>query len=635
MITDSFVDEVLARVAADQRVRRELPGGGRLYLDRRLPFLCVYRRPVSADGGSEQLVSSQAAYLIASGGRVWQRSTVHLLRSLVSAQIEHFGGFLILELWASPTRAFDVHTHEESGEPLAPSPWFLVKADYRHHPSRAVDTLIRSLRRIRLLRQAASVELQFGSEWGPPQCPPLMPPRELRRMGCHAIGLEVRPVYRDPKEGEVFPKVVRSLRRSLGRAFNQTFFTFARSNTNIRPRHYHTLGRRSFAKAVREADKQLASIETTFDLLLQATPTNAEAAWLEFRRRRFEVSPVFEYRPVSVEPGDLKRRLFQVPIDRIEDATLAHLLWEKQDELDRRITMLGDVGSAKFLAGSLQVYGSLDAALVGLASDILERLPARSSGKEPGRELRADEFAELARKEIAYYQAVDPTFKPEVTVRDDIFSGLLVSRGNLLIGRKTKVPAHRAEALVQHEIGTHLVTYHNGNCQPFRQLALGLAGYIGLQEGLAVLAEYLAGGLGRMRLRLLAARVLAVKSLLEGAGFIDTFRMLTRQFGFAQHAAYTITMRVYRGGGLTKDAGYLQGLVEILAYLGGGGEVEPLLAGRIAADHIPLIEELRLRQILRPPPLRPRYLDFPQYPQSIAHVRSGLTVIDLVKETKK
>ena len=348
MITDSFVDEILARVAADQRVRRELPGGGRLYLDRRLPFLCVYRRPVSADEGSEQLVSSQAAYLIAPGGKDWQRSTANLLRRLALAQTEHFGGFLILELWASPAQAYDVQTHEESGEHLAPSPWFLVKADRKYHAYQAVDTLIRSLRRLRVLKQAASVELQFGPEWAPPQCSALMPPKEMRRIGCHVIGLEVRPVYRDPTEGEVFPEVVRSLRRSLGRAFNQTFFTFARSNTNIRPRHYHTLGRRSFAKVVWEADKQLAAIETSFDLLLQATPTNSEAAWLEFRRRRFEVSPVFQYRPVSVEPGDLKRRLFQVPIDRIEDATLAHLLWEKQDELDRRITMLGDVGSAKF-----------------------------------------------------------------------------------------------------------------------------------------------------------------------------------------------------------------------------------------------------------------------------------------------
>ena len=163
---------------------------------------------------------------------------------------------------------------------------------------------------------------------------------------------------------------------------------------------------------------------------------------------------------------------------------------------------------------------------------------------------------------------------------------------------------------------------------------MGLSGYEGLQEGLAILAEYLVGGLTRPRLRLLAARVLAVKLLLDGAGFVDTFRMLAGH-GFARRVAYTIAMRVYRGGGLTKDADYLEGLVEILAYLKDGGEVEPLLAGKIAADHIPFIEELRLRHILRPPPLRPHYIDSPEYVQRMSRIRSGITVFELVKETRK
>ncbi|NIQ16470.1 MAG: DUF1704 domain-containing protein, partial [Candidatus Dadabacteria bacterium] len=68
----------------------------------------------------------------------------------------------------------------------------------------------------------------------------------------------------------------------------------------------------------------------------------------------------------------------------------------------------------------------------------------------------------------------------------------------------------RVEALLQHEIGTHALTYFNGLSQPFKQLCIGLSGYEELQEGLAVLAEYLVGGLSKPRLRLLAGRVVAV-----------------------------------------------------------------------------------------------------------------------------
>jgi len=164
---------------------------------------------------------------------------------------------------------------------------------------------------------------------------------------------------------------------------------------------------------------------------------------------------------------------------------------------------------------------------------------------------------------------------------------------------------------------------------------VGLAGYDGFQEGLAVLAEYLAGGLNRARLRLLAGRVQAVKSILDGAGFVDTFRLVNLRLGFPKRTAYTITMRVHRAGGLTKDASYLRGLVEILEYLGDGGRLESLFIGKIAADHIPLIEELRLRQIVHAPPLQPRYLQFAQYPENMARIRAGLTVLDLLRGSKK
>ena len=633
MIPDAYIDDILARLAMDKRVRRELPVGGRLYLDRRLPFLCLYRRgPGEIDLAAEQLISTQTAYMIMSGEKVAAREAGRLLHSLVAAQMEQFEGSFILEVWFSPSEENKVPVHEESGEPLHPAPMFRVHTDVRHRPTQTVQTLVRSLRKIRLLKQPAQVEWISGKGVHPPDFRPVFSSKELRTIGCHVVGIEIQPVFRDPTDGELFPGILRSLRRALGKAFNQTFHTFSRMETNLRPYHYHTLGRRSFVKAVWEADRKLAEIGSSFDLLLQATPNNAEAAWLEFRRRQYDVVPKFQYRPVSVDTTELKRRLFQIPIDRIEDATLAHLFLEKQDELDRKITMLGDVGTPKFLPGSMQVYGTVDKKLFELARDIIEQVPARSRRALYGRKLRAEEFGRLAREEIHRYQAVDPTFQPGVEVRDDIYSGLLVSRGVLLIGKKASFPSDRAEALLQHELGTHLLTYHNGSCQPFRQLALGLAGYDVLQEGLAVLAEYLVGGLDGSRLRLLAARVLAVKTLLDGGNFVDTYRALARQMGFAKRTAYTITMRVHRAGGLTKDAVYMQGLVEILSYLKRGGDIEPLFIGKISADHIPLMEELSLRQILRPPPLRPLYLDYIYYTEKIARVRSGIGVLDLTKE---
>jgi uncharacterized protein (TIGR02421 family) len=177
-----------------------------------------------------------------------------------------------------------------------------------------------------------------------------------------------------------------------------------------------------------------------------------------------------------------------------------------------------------------------------------------------------------------------------------------------------------------------LVTYFNGHAQPFRQLYTGLAGYDELQEGLAVLSEWLVGGLSHSRLRQLAARVVAVSRLIDGASFVETFRELDREFGFSQRSAFITTMRIFRGGGLTKDAIYLRGLRAMLGYLGNGGDLDALLVGKIAAEHIPLIRELQLRKILKSPPWKPKYLDHPLAIERLEQVRCGMTVLDLIRE---
>jgi uncharacterized protein (TIGR02421 family) len=161
--------------------------------------------------------------------------------------------------------------------------------------------------------------------------------------------------------------------------------------------------------------------------------------------------------------------------------------------------------------------------------------------------------------------------------------------------------------------------------------ASGLAGYEPLQEGLAVLAEYLVGGLTRSRLRVLAARVVAAKAMTGGADFVQTFRELTGVYGFTHHAAFTITMRIFRGGGLTKDVLYLKGLDYLLAYLREHRDLESLLVGKIALEDVPFIQELRRREIVHPPAIEPHYLGLPAARKRLEQAHR-LTLSDIVRE---
>jgi len=634
-VPEVLIQNVCARLAGNKRVRRQLPAKGRIHIDRQLPFLCVYRRPKTrVDGGTEKLVTGQASYLIASGKTKHRKEVSSLIERVIQTLCPEFGAFLLVELWSSPE---DLSGLQADGRLGPPGFRILVHPRDVERLDNTIERLKRALERVRLstiIKGAARVEVLHRPRVSPPDLVPLVSSSEVRGQGLFVIGIEIDPVFRDPASGNLFPLVLQAMRRTVTRALQQAFFEFTRSCTTHRPRRYQTLGRRAVVKAVFEVDRRLAEVANTFDFLLQVTPVNFKAAWSEFKRRQYERVPTFYYRPLPVDPDLMKRKLYNTPVEKVEDPTLAALFQEKRRELDRQLTMLTERNTPNFFHGSMQLFGTIDGGLLQLAQEILEAYPPRT--RESGRNgyLTANAIAEHARTEIESYQKAYPGFSAKVEVRDDIASGLMVSFDTLLIGRGTQIPAFRREAILSHEIGTHLLTYFNGRAQPFQLLCMGLADYQELQEGLAVLAEYLGGVLSPTRLRILAARLLASESLIQGADFVETFRMLNRTYKFEKSAAFGIAVRLYRGGGLTKDGVYLRGLVSVLQYLKDGGEVEPLYIGKISVDHIPVIEELRLRKVLLPEQVVPRYLKTARGRERLARVRANAGIFELVERRK-
>jgi uncharacterized protein (TIGR02421 family) len=623
---------VLTELAEDKPIRMELPGGGRLHLDRRLPFVCLYRRTAGkVDRGTEQLVTSEPCYLIVPDETAAASRAFQMLRAVVQYLAQHFGSCLLIELWSSPGEEPRQSRATYNGEDNSLRPRFEIVAPAARVPRSTLDALSQSLGRDTLPYGGTRTTIGRFAHTAPPGQRPPIRLRELKQWNCYSLGVVVKPVYRNLANQELYPAVLRSIRHHVHNALQQAYFAFTRQRTALRIAHYHALGSRSVVPAVFEIDRQLAEIARSFDLLLQATPVNAESAWHEFRRSRFEKPPVFYYRPLPVDPVLLKRQLYQIPVERIEDPTLSHLFRQKQDELDRQITLLSDVDTRRFLPESLQIYGGVSDRLLQHAEELLDLVPFHSREEPLRTQLTATEFAKRAQEELGYYQQQCADFIATVAVREDMFAGLMVSGDSLLIGGRFRAPRRRVEALLQHEIGTHLVTRYNGRLQPFQQLEVGLAGYDGLQEGLAVLSEYLVGGLSRTRMRTLAARVVAARRLLDGASFVDTFRLLGDAYQFNKRTAYTIAMRIYRGGGLTKDAIYLRGLLQMLRYLRNGGELELLFVGKLASAHLPLILELRHRQIIKPPTLRPRYLDDTHAQKKLERLRRGVKVLDLLR----
>ncbi len=625
IINDQFIRNVLISLNGNQAVRIKFPEWGRLHIDRRLPFLCIYRRPAQRqDKGTERLLLGQASYILIREEDAESAGFKKLLKSIVANLLNDFGSFLLFELWSGETEEID----EEEMQPAR----FTIKTTKQHVPHVMLEELESALLEIPIENRKHEVQLDYCIHCEPLHMSPLLSCEELSceelvDAGCFRVGLNTTPIYR--RNGELLPYILRQLHHWLTQALRRSLYTFIHQYTKHKPSHFNELGRHSMTRSVWETDKQLAQIKEQFDMLFHVTPVNNYEAWLQFKENGFTKTPVFNYRPRPIDPDLLKRQLYKVPVERIEDPTLAQIFRSQRDEIDRQLTMVNDRNTSNFLYGSLQVYGGVEPWLLELAKKILNGIPQEQTTEE-GRYLSADEFAERAEQLLSGYRQEMPQLQSQIEIRDDI-PGILVSRGNLMIGRHSRFSEDRVEATLAHEVGTHIVTYLNGKAQPFHQFYSGMANYESLQEGIAVLAEYLVGGLKPQRLRGLAARVIAVHSLIKGADFVEVFRTLHLDFGFSSYLAYFITLRVFRGGGFTKDAVYLKGFSQLLDYLGKGGELEILYLGKIAQENIPFVEELRWRKVLKEGALTPHYLKTEQGKRLLKTVRNGMSVLDLIE----
>ncbi|MDH3498839.1 MAG: DUF1704 domain-containing protein [Acidimicrobiia bacterium] len=623
-LDDRLAEFIIERLEADKPIRTLLPPDGRVNIDRQLPFLFVYRPPPGGlDPVMTSIMAGGASYLVTPSPTRTRAWSGRLIKQIAETLSNAFGRFLIIELWPGEDAPVN-----ERNQALIAEPSFKLLFAKGEEGTVTAGKLSATLGRILVLKKRATIETAAGQRPSPPGLPRVLTNTELAALKTSLLGIEIRPIYREPETKVELPLVGRSLARQISRSLQRTVFEFASAETTERSMHYHALGRRTFVAAVKRVDTQLTAIAESFDLLLTVTPANAESAYRTFRRSKFQRTPRFQYRPSTVDPDLVKRQLWNAPIERIEDFVLDQLFREKQRELDLKLTLIAERERHRFLPTSMALYGPIDAELQETATTLLAELPV-TEGSRRERSVTATEFVARAEDEFSRLRSDRAPMGGQVVVRDDVAS-LMVSSGNLIVGSEMSFPARRVEPLIQHEVGTHALTYWNGRAQPFQLLATGLAGHDELQEGLAVFVEYLVGGLTIGRLRTLAARVLAASSVIGGASFIDTFMLLHDTHGFTPRTAFMTTMRVHRGGGLTKDAVYLRGLARVMEYLGKGGRLDTLFVGKIATHHVSVIEELQRRHVLEPPPFRPSYLDEPDAHYRIERIRAGIEIHDLV-----
>ncbi|TQD40647.1 flavohemoglobin expression-modulating QEGLA motif protein [Haloflavibacter putidus] len=607
--SEKSIQKILTTLREENAVNCELPGDGWMHVENNLPYLIIYRQ-IDEETGIKKMINSGGSYLII--GKDKFEGYQEFLKQLSHQRATRFGSYMLFEMYLGK---------KDSRK-------FVIKGPADRITS-TLQLLDEELKKSTNLSEdlKLTADIQDTKHRQAPNTKALMSIDEAKKTGALLVGLEIPPVFKDEEYG-IFPLFFRKFRDFLIPAVQRAVYDFIRVQTKDPVKSYYALGRQSLKQLVFDIDKELSAIGQSFQFLWLVAPVNIQNIKKTFFDSNYQKVVDYHYRLLPIDPSLLKRRLYNLRIDEINDPAMNYIFNEKREELDKQITMLNERGSKNFFYNSIRLFKGVDNELCVQAQDILDKVPPEEvTNKEDMCD--AHYFHDLAHKEFNYFKEQDSNFDCKVHLRDDV-NIMMVSNGELYIPNNYTMSAKEAKALVQHEVGTHVLTYYNGRSQPLQQLSVGLADYEFLQEGMAVMAEYLIGGLTANRLRTLAGRVIAGQALIDGGGFQEIFRLLHQEKDFSADMAFNITSRIMQGGGFIKDIIYLKGLIELRHYLEDDGEYEPLVTGKFALKHLNVIQELTQRNVLKTPRLKPSYLTNPDAKKRLQLIRDGLPISQMI-----
>ena len=609
--SDRSIKQILKKLEEKSELSAILPGGGILHIEKEIPYLVIYRQK-EHDPGTSRLVISEPSYLIV--GNEDFEGYKKMLFAISDHLSAFFKTYMLFEIYTGPVG----------------SNTFLIKGPAKKMPT-SLEVLQKELQDINKIYSGLYLQCQVKDTKNrhPEGEENLMDVEVAKQCGAVVVSLELPPVFRD-EEGKMYPVYFRNFRDYVIPAIHRFMYSYIRVQTSFVVPAYTALGRKNLKDKVFEIDKKLSQIECSYQFLWLVSPSNIQQIKETFFESKFQKVLDYHYRLLPIDPDVLKRELFKLKIEDIDDPAMSYLFREKREELDQQITMLNERGTRNFFYNSIRLYKGVERMLCEEAEQLLQDVQEDQTTSSSDL-IDSREFSSLARKEFDYFRQQDANFKSKVHIRKDV-NIMMVSQGELYVPEDYKMRKKESLALIQHEVGTHVLTFHNGSRQPLQQMRIGLADYDPLQEGLAVMSEYLVDGLTPNRLRTLAGRVIAGSALMEGGDFQQIFRLLTKDYGFSAERAFNITSRIMQGGGFLKDIIYLKGLVELRKYLQDGGEYEPLLAGKFGIKHVDIIKELTDRNILQPGVLRPSYLLTEEVTKKLNLIREGLPLSQMISK---
>jgi uncharacterized protein (TIGR02421 family) len=370
---------------------------------------------------------------------------------------------------------------------------------------------------------------------------------------------------------------------------------------------------------VLDVDKKLFSLCKSIETLNFINPINLTAQRNKFIYKNDYLPPTFNYKQLNIDPYKFRENLYNLPVAEIYDADIQQLYRHVIDNLASKIDLLTTIGTDNFVYNSLKYYGEPNTSDIANARFILH---LNDDDFEQDEDLlNADNAIEYFREQA---QKWDLNCKIEKSGKIVAKAMVNNEKALLLINKEASFSQKELHAFAYHELGIHMLTTINAKKHPLKVFSLGLTGNSHTQEGIALYSEYCSGSLTTKRLKTIALRVIAVQYMLEQGDFVKTYHALMNEFDLDKNFAFTLTTRVYRGGGFTKDYLYLKGFRDVLN-LAKEGSIDNLLVGKTGLLDFNIVSEIVERGMIEKP--KPLF--------DLTYKSSGDKVLDFVVNSLK
>ncbi|MCX6807778.1 MAG: DUF1704 domain-containing protein [Patescibacteria group bacterium] len=350
-------------------------------------------------------------------------------------------------------------------------------------------------------------------------------------------------------------------------------------------------------------DAELSGIDKQLKIFHYLRPINLSEERQKFFADPEEAyNPCFSYAKLNFNPEHLKERLNKIETD---DTPLGEIFERKRQELLDRINLLEQIGNdpARFTESSKKLYGAPDSDLILFAKAELSKIPDALKKKQIQKhtsESLVQEFNKLFLRHGLSWRA---------ELCDDLSGSVaLTEKSELFVKSDMRFTKAKVDALVAHEIETHIFILENSKRQPYRIFQNGTADHLFTQEGLAAFNQQYSGG-DFDKVAYWANCTLAT-ALAMKYSFAETYHYV-RQMGFGKREAWAMVMRLKSGlsdtsqlGALTRDIVYLRGRRMIEQFILNGGDLRSLYIGKIGISDLPLLEKVTGLQ-------KPYYLPHP------------------------